>query len=385
MNQASAVKRSADVARGTGPAKKKRRVLSLDPLESAKAAALRYVDDSSPGITRKARGKSFRYFRADGMPLEDEETLWRIRRLVIPPAWTQVWICPSRDGHIQATGRDAKGRKQYRYHPRFRQIRDETKYARILAFARALPKIRAQVDADLNRPNLPREKVLASLVRLLEITLIRVGNEEYARENSSFGLTTMRTRHVDVTGTSISFHFRGKSGIEHKVMVHDRRVARVVSRCSDLPGQLLFQYVDDDGKRCSVESSDVNEYIRAIAGAEFTAKDFRTWAGTVLAAKHLQRSLGEEQPTAATVLARNVVAAIKEVSSRLGNTVAVCRKCYVHPEIVGAYLDGKLAIDDAPPETARAAPDFERLSVYETAVLSFLHRRIGRVPVVQAA
>lgn len=385
MNRASAVKLSADIARVTGLAKKRRRVLSLDPLESAKAADLRYVDDSSPGITRKAHGKGFRYLRPDGAALEDEETLRRIRSLVIPPAWTQVWICPSRDGHIQATGRDAKGRKQYRYHPRFRQIRDETKYARILAFARALPKIRAQVDADLNRPNLPREKVLASLVRLLEITLIRVGNEEYARENSSFGLTTMRTRHVDVTGTSISFHFRGKSGIEHKVMVHDRRVAKVVSRCSDLPGQLLFQYVDDEGKLCSVESSDVNEYIRAIAGAEFTAKDFRTWAGTVLAAKHLQRSLGEEPRAAATVLKRNVVTAIKEVSSRLGNTVAVCRKCYVHPEIVGAYLDGKLAIDDTPPETARAAPDFERLSAYESAVLSFLHGRIGRVPVVQAA
>lgn len=385
MNRASAVKLSADIARVTGLAKKRRRVLSLDPLESAKAADLRYVDDSSPGITRKAHGKGFRYLRPDGAALEDEETLRRIRSLVIPPAWTQVWICPSRDGHIQATGRDAKGRKQYRYHPRFRQIRDETKYARILAFARALPKIRAQVDADLSRPGLPREKVLASLVRLLEITLIRVGNEEYARENSSFGLTTMRTRHVDVTGTSISFHFRGKSGIEHKVMVHDRRVAKVVSRCSDLPGQLLFQYVDDEGKLCSVESSDVNEYIRAIAGAEFTAKDFRTWAGTVLAAKHLQRSLGEEPRAAATVLKRNVVTAIKEVSSRLGNTVAVCRKCYVHPEIVGAYLDGKLAIDDTPPETARAAPDFERLSAYESAVLSFLHGRIGRVPVVQAA
>lgn len=385
MNRASAVKLSADIARVTGLAKKRRRVLSLDPLESAKAADLRYVDDSSPGITRKAHGKGFRYLRPDGAALEDEETLRRIRSLVIPPAWTQVWICPSRDGHIQATGRDAKGRKQYRYHPRFRQIRDETKYARILAFARALPKIRAQVDADLSRPGLPREKVLASLVRLLEITLIRVGNEEYARENSSFGLTTMRTRHVDVTGTSISFHFRGKSGIEHKVMVHDRRVAKVVSRCSDLPGQLLFQYVDDEGKLCSVESSDVNEYIRAIAGAEFTAKDFRTWAGTVLAAKHLQRSLGEEPRAAATVLKRNVVTAIKEVSSRLGNTVAVCRKCYVHPEIVGAYLDGKLAIDDTPPETARAAPDLERLSAYESAVLSFLHGRIGRVPVVQAA
>ncbi len=384
---ATAVKLSAEIAKATGLAKpRRRRVLSLDPLESAKAADLRYVDDTAPGITRKPHGKNFRYFRADGSPVKDEATLRRIRSLVIPPAWTQVWICAAPDGHIQATGRDAKGRKQYRYHPRFREIRDETKYARILAFAQALPKIRDQVDKDLSRPGLPREKVLATVVRLLEITLIRVGNEEYARENASFGLTTLRTRHVDVAGSAIRFHFRGKSGIDHKLEVHDRRVAKVVARCSDLPGQLLFQYVDENGELRSIESADVNEYIRGIAGTAFTAKDFRTWAGTVLAAKHLQRSLvALEEATAATALKKNVVAAIKEVSSRLGNTVAVCRKCYVHPEIVGAYLDGKLVIDESPPETARTAPDFEQLSAYETAVLAFLHDRIGRVPVVQAA
>lgn len=384
---AAAVKLSAQIAKATGLARpRRRRVLSLDPLESAKAADLRYVDDTAPGITRKSHGRNFRYFRADGSPVKDEATLRRIRSLVIPPAWTQVWICASPDGHIQATGRDAKGRKQYRYHPRFREIRDETKYARILAFAQALPKIRDQVDRDLSRPGLPREKVLATVVRLLEITLIRVGNEEYARQNASFGLTTLRTRHVDVTGSAIRFHFRGKSGIDHKVEVYDRRVAKVVARCSDLPGQLLFQYVDDNGELRTIESSDVNEYIRGIAGTAFTAKDFRTWAGTVLATKHLQRTLESvEETRAGTVLKKNVVSAIKEVSSRLGNTVAVCRKCYVHPEIVGAYLDGKLTIDESPPETARTAPDFEQLSAYETAVLAFLHSRLGRVPVVQAA
>lgn len=386
MNKASAVKLSADIARVTGLAKaRRRRVLSLDPLESAKAANLRYVDDAKPGITRKAHGKTFRFFNADGSPIKSEETLKRIRGLVIPPAWTNVWICPSEDGHIQATGRDVKGRKQYRYHPRFREIRDETKYARIIAFAQALPKIREQIDKDLGLPGLPREKVLATVVRLLEITLIRVGNEEYARTNASFGLTTMRNRHVDVTGSAIRFHFRGKSGIDHKVEVHDRRVAKVVARCEDLPGQQLFQYVDDDGALCTIESSDVNDYIRAIAGAEFTAKDFRTWAGTVLAAKHLQRLIGEEE-ISVTALKKNVVAAIKEVSSRLGNTVAVCRKCYVHPEILDAYLGKKLEIDESPPTTRRdAAAALASLSTYEGAVLAFLSHRLGKVPTVKAA
>lgn len=387
MRRSEAIQLSSDIARVAGLVKaRRRRVLSLDPLESAKAADLRYVDDASPGILRKAHGKYFRYVRAGGAPVKDEETLRRIRRLAIPPAWTSVWICPSKDGHIQATGRDAKGRKQYRYHPRFRQIRDETKYARILAFAQALPKIREKVDEDLSRPGLPREKVLATVVRLLEITLIRVGNEEYARENASFGLTTMRTRHVDVEGSAIRFHFRGKSGIEHEVEVHDRRVAKVVARCTDLPGQLLFQYVDDDGELSSVESADVNAYIRAIAGDEFTAKDFRTWAGTVLAAKHLQRLTATGERRAATTLKKDVVAAIKEVSARLGNTVAVCRKCYVHPEVLDAYLEQKLAIEEPPPATKRdAAAALASLSPYENAVLAFLHARLGRVPVVQAA
>lgn len=350
--------------------------LPLDPLESAKAADLRYVDDAKPGIRRLRRGKAFRFVHADGSAVKDEATSKRIRALVIPPAWTDVWICPSPNGHIQATGRDQRGRKQYRYHAKFRAIRDETKYARILAFAKALPKIRRQVDEDMARPGLPREKILATIVRLLELTLIRVGNEEYARENSSFGLTTLRDRHVDVTGSVVRFHFRGKSGVDHKLEVHDKRVAKIIARCTDLPGQLLFQYLDDDGTLATVESADVNAYIRGIAGDEFTAKDFRTWAGTVLAAKHLQRLMVEEA-ISATALKRNIVAAIKEVSARLGNTVAVCRKCYVHPEILGAYLDQKLMIDESPPTTRRDATlALEKLSTYESAVLSFLHTRL---------
>lgn len=350
----------------------------IDPLESAKAADLRYVDDSGPGIQRRAHGKSFRYLKPDGTPVKEAATLGRIRSLVIPPAWTNVWICPSPDGHIQATGRDARGRKQYRYHPRFRQVRDETKYVRMLAFAKGLPKIRRRVDADLSLPGLPREKVLATVVRLLEITLIRVGNEEYARENASFGLTTLRNRHVDVTGSAIKFHFRGKSGVEHKLEVHDRRIAKVVARCSDLPGQVLFQYVDDDGRPCTIESAEVNEYIRSISGADFTAKDFRTWAGTVLCAKQLQRLITEEEISIAA-RKKNVVQAIKEVSGRLGNTVAVCRKCYVHPEVVGAYLEDKLHIGEAPPSTRRGDMSViaDQLFAYETAVLAFLHSRLG--------
>jgi len=345
----------------------RRRRLPLDPLESAKLASLRYVEDTSPGIRRVAHGRGFVYRRPDGSAVKDKPTLARIRSLVIPPAWTSVWICPSADGHVQATGRDARGRKQYRYHPRFRQIRDETKYERMLAFAEALPAIRARVDEDMSRPTLCREKVLATLVRLLEITLIRVGNEEYARENASFGLTTLRNRHVDVAGSAVRFHFRGKSGVEHAVEVVDRRVAKVVSRCTDLPGQILFQYVDASGEAKNVESSDVNGYLREIAQAEFTAKDFRTWAGTVLAARALA-ALAE--PTK-----RNVAAAIKDVAARLGNTAAVCRKCYVHPEVVDAYLEGQLALEVGPPV---AAPEGPRLSSEEAAVLALLRARLSR-------
>ncbi|MDF2695022.1 MAG: topoisomerase [Labilithrix sp.] len=371
---------TARLARATGLARTRpRRPLPVDPLESAKAADLRYVDDSAPGIRRLARGKGFSYRRADGALVRDAATLRRIASLAIPPAWTSVWICPSPDGHVQATGRDARGRKQYRYHARFREIRDATKYERMLSFAEALPRIRARVDADLGKPGLVRDKVLATVVRLLEITLIRVGNEEYARENASFGLTTLRTRHVDVTGSSIRFRFRGKSGIQHAVEVHDRRVARVVARCTDLPGQLLFQYVDDDGEHCSVESSDVNAYLRGIAGADFTAKDFRTWAGTVLAASALHGiAAGETEEVPVTSRKRNVVQAIKDVAQRLGNTVAVCRRCYVHPEVLGAYLDGELQLELTPPTLRGGEERAPALSAEEVAVLSLLEARLGR-------
>jgi DNA topoisomerase I len=355
---------------------RRRKPLPLDPVESAKAVNLRYVDDSAPGISRVRRGKGFSYRRADGSIVRDTPTLRRIASLVIPPAWTNVWICPTADGHIQATGRDARQRKQYRYHPRFREIRDETKYARMLAFAEALPRIRAQVDQDLTHPGLIREKVLATVVRLLELTLIRVGNEEYARENDSFGLTTLRTRHVDVTGSVIRFRFRGKSGKEHSVEVHDRRVARTVARCTDLPGEILFQYVDDEGRNCTVESADVNAYIRSIAGAEFTAKDFRTWAGTVLAAAALGAIENEE--ASATSRKKDVVAAIKDVAARLGNTVAVCRRCYVHPEIVGAYLDGELTLTRAAPAKRDDPNRGPSLSAEEAAVLALLSGRLKR-------
>ena len=352
---------------------KKRPLLPLDPIASAKAAHCRYVDDSGPGICRLKSGKGFRFVGVDGKTVRDKETIRRARSLVIPPAWTNVWICPDADGHIQATGRDARGRKQYRYHPRFREIREETKYERMMAFAEALPGIRAKVDEDLSLHGLPRDKILATIVRLLEITLIRVGNEEYARENGSFGLTTMRTRHVDITSSSVAFHFRGKSGKEHKVKVQDRRVARILDRCSDLPGEVLFQYIDDDGERHSVESSDVNDYLRRVSGAEFTAKDFRTWAGTVLAAQALKELASFDTKAAAK---KNIVEAVKSVSGRLGNTPTVCRKCYVHPQIFDAYLDGHLV------ETLKQRAEHElrenlsALSSEEAAVLMLLRDRL---------
>ena len=367
------------IARATGLLRPRfRKPLPLDPEESAKAANCRYVDDSEPGITRLRAGKGWKYVRPDRKVVRDLPTLRRIRSLVIPPAWTNVWICVLPDGHIQATGRDARGRKQYRYHPRFREIREETKYERMLAFADALPRIRAKVDADLGLPGLPRDKVLATVVRLLEITLIRVGNEEYARDNASFGLTTLRTRHVDVKGSTIQFHFRGKSGKEHRVRVTDRRLARILGRIQDMPGEVLFQYADDEGKRCTVESADVNRYLRHITQADFTAKDFRTWAGTVLAAQAL-RALAEFDSKAAAK--KNIVEAVKSVSSRLGNTPSVCRKCYVHPEIWGAYLDGHLVqtLKDRAEEELRT--NMTKLSSAEAAVLVLLRERLaGKKP-----
>jgi DNA topoisomerase I len=347
--------------------------LIADPAASARAAGLRYVSDDQPGIQRKGSGKRFRYFRPDGTCVRDSETLRRIRSLVIPPAWTHVWICPIPNGHLQATGRDSKGRKQYRYHPQWRALRDEVKYDRLILFGRTLPRIRVRVEEDLKQPGLPRNKVLATVVRLLETTLIRIGGEEYARENGSFGLTTMRNRHVNVEGPAVRFRFRGKSGIFHSIRVDDRRLARIVHRCQELPGQELFQYLDEEGNPHPIDSADVNGYLQEIAGEEFTAKDFRTWAGTVLAAQTLQEF---ESFTSAKQAKHNIVSAIEAVSKRLGNTKAVCRKCYVHPEVINAYLDGSLL------ETLRQQVDhtledsLAELPPEEAAVLGLLHARL---------
>ena len=347
--------------------------LISDPVASARAAGLRYVRDDQPGIERKGSVKHFRYFRPDGTRVRDAETLRRIRSLAIPPAWTQVWICPIPNGHLQTTGRDSKGRKQYRYHPQWRALRDEVKYDRMILFGRTLARIRARVEEDLKQSGLPRNKVLATVIRLLETTLIRIGGEEYARENGSFGLTTMRNRHVNVEGPAVHFRFRGKSGIFHSIRVDDRRLARIVHRCQELPGQELFQYLDEEGNPHPIDSSDVNAYLQEIAGEEFTAKDFRTWAGTVLAAQTLQEF---ESFTSETQAKHNIVSAIEAVSKRLGNTKAVCRKCYVHPEVINAYLDGSLL------ETLRQQVDQElaeslaELPPEEAAVLALLHARL---------
>src|SRR5437899_10420655 len=263
----------------------------VDPVASAQAAGLRYVSDQSPGIRRKRVGKGFTYLESDGRTIRDQETIRRIKRLAIPPAWTEVWICPNRRGHLQSTGRDARGRKQYRYHPRWREVRDAVKYDRMLAFAEALPKIREHTDRDLERPDLPREKVLATIVRLLEDTRIRIGNDEYRKENGSFGLTTLRNRHVEVIGSDVHFSFRGKSGKVHRVDLQDRRLSRIIKRFLEIPGQELFQFLDESGEAKPIDSADVNAYLREISGEDFTAKDFRTWAGTILAARFLRETI----------------------------------------------------------------------------------------------
>ncbi|MCA1662778.1 MAG: DNA topoisomerase IB [Myxococcales bacterium] len=317
-----------------------RRQIVLDPVKAAEDAGLRWVSDDAPGIRRVRAGKGFRYVDAEGKTVRDDKTVTRIKQLVIPPAWRDVWICASTDGHLQATGRDARGRKQYRYHARWREKRDETKYDKMIMFGLALPKIRERVDEDLKKSGLPRERVLATVVRLLETTLIRVGNEEYARSNKSYGLTTLRDHHVDVQGAELRFEFRGKSGVKHRVAVHDRRLARIIRRCQDLPGHELFQYVDDAGELHSVSSQDVNDYLREITHQEITAKDFRTWNGTVLAAAAL-RQVCSQGPRGRSN--RVVAKCIESVAARLGNTKSVCRKCYVHPAVVNAYMDGTLA------------------------------------------
>jgi len=342
-----------------------------DPAESARAARLRYVTDQIPGIRRRRSGKGFVYVTPDSKITRDPDELQRFRSLAIPPAWRDVWICPLAHGHLQATGRDARKRKQYRYHPRWREVRDENKYDRMLGFAKKLPAIRRKVAQDLALPGLPREKVLATVVRLLETSMIRVGNQEYKRQNNSFGLATLHSRHVNVSGSSIRFEFRGKSGVRHAVDLNDRRIARIIRQCQDLPGYELFQYIGDDGERYAIDSADVNDYLRQIAGEEFSSKDFRTWAGTVLAA----RALGEfHSGDKKAPRKKNILQAIEVVAKRLGNTKAVCRKCYIHPAVIESYTDGSLF--ELLRRRAKKAKDSAQDLASEAAVLALLNRKL---------
>jgi DNA topoisomerase-1 len=349
--------------------------LVAEAMDAAEGAGLRYVSDDRPGYTRKGNGDGFDYFDADGKPISDEQRLLRLKRLAIPPAWTEVWICPAPNCHIQATGRDARRRKQYLYHERWRDIRDENKYDRMIAFGKALPKIRRRVANDLKLPGLPRNKVLATVTQLLERTFIRIGNEEYARDNKSFGLTTMKDRHVEVKGAKLRFRFRGKSGRDHEVDVTDRRIATIISKLQDLPGQDLFKYCDENREVRDVTSQDVNEYLREITGEDFSAKDFRTWAGTVLTAIALQAQGKSETKKQAK---SNITTAIKAVAAILGNTPAICRKCYVHPAVLENYLDQKSI--EGLKQMSEDALEKENVDLRssEKAVLKFLEARLGK-------
>jgi DNA topoisomerase-1 len=347
---------------------------STDAAAAARDAGLRYVSDARPGIQRRKGPLGFKYISATGRVIRSKSEIARINRLAVPPAWTDVWICPDPRGHIQATGRDAKGRKQYRYHHAWRASRDETKYDRMLAFADALPILRRRTKAALAKPGLSREKVLATVVQLLEKSLIRVGNDEYAKANGSFGLTTMRNRHAQVRGNKVKFTFKGKSGVGHTVDVEDKRLARIVKACQDLPGQELFEYIDADGKRRDVGSGDVNAYLRELTGEDFTAKDFRTWAGTVLACTALKTFESFDSQARAK---KNVVQAIEAVAGVLGNTKAVCRKSYIHPAIIDSYMDGSMI------EILKRAATILRkkpngLRPEEAAVLALLQQRLSR-------
>jgi DNA topoisomerase-1 len=344
--------------------------------QAATSAGLRYVTDGYAGIQRRRSGKGWSYYAPTGARISDPRLRKRLNALAIPPAWTDVWICPDPDGHIQATARDARGRKQYRYHPSYREARDQSKFRHMLEFSEVLPILREQVERDLRASDLSRRQLLATLVRLLDRTLIRVGNDEYARDNQSFGLTTLRSKHVQIKGSLVRFGFRGKSGVEHSVTITEPRLARIIQRCQDLPGQELFQYLDESGKRQSVSSEDVNAYLREITGRDVTAKDFRTWAGTILAAVQL-RSMG---PAASRREAdRNIVKAIDAVSQRLGNTRAVCRKYYVHPALLEAYLLGLTAPSSPaqPSDVTRRKQRTAALRQDEVVVLQFLQ---GKVP-----
>jgi DNA topoisomerase-1 len=326
-------------------------------------------------MTRRRRGSTFSYYDPSTRLVRDPAELKRIRSLAIPPAWERVWICPRANGHLQATGIDAKGRKHYKYHPTWRAVRDEAKFERLLAFAEVLPRIRERVGKDLRRPDLNREKVLARVVRLLEVSLIRVGNEEYAKENQSFGLTTMRNRHAEIDGSTVRFRFRGKSGKQHTVEVSDRRVARIVKKCQDLPGQHLFEYQDLDDRIASIESEDVNDYLHGISGQPFTAKDFRTWAGTVLAAIALGKM---EEVDSQAIAKKNVVTAIEAVARLLGNTIAICRKCYIHPAIPTSYLNGTLARNLRLKADSEIAQHLHELKPEEAAVIMLLRQELAQ-------
>ncbi|MCA1658923.1 MAG: DNA topoisomerase IB [Verrucomicrobiaceae bacterium] len=347
-----------------------------DPKEAAEEVGLRYVSDEQPGYTRKQKGDDFEYCDTKGELITDEARILRIKRIGIPPAWTDVWICPSQNGHLQATVRDARRRKQYRYHEKFREFRDEAKYEKMLVFGAALPKIRERVEADLALAGLPKNKVLATLVSIMERTFIRVGNEEYAKQNNSYGLTTMKNKHATVKGTKVSFAFRGKSGVEHAVAIADKRLARIVKKVQDLPGQELFGYIGDDDEVQDVKSQDVNEYLREITGEDFTAKDFRTWAGTVLAAVALNAL---DPCETKKEMKKNVTTAVKAVAKILGNTPAVCRKCYVHPAVLEAYLSGGM-IEGLRRKTAEALEaKTQDLQTVEVAVMQFLQARLAEV------
>jgi DNA topoisomerase I len=347
----------------------------VDARDAAESAGLLYVSDERPGIRRRKAGKGFTYWKPDGKKVTDEAALKRIRSLAIPPAWTDVWICPKANGHIQATGRDAKGRKQYRYHPQFREVRESVKFEHVMEFARLLPTIRAKVSEHMALRGLPREKVLATTVHLLETTLIRVGNEDYAKQNKSYGLTTLRDPHVRVEGSELRFQFKGKSGKTWRLKVKDRRVAKIVKACQELPGQELLQYIDEDGERQDVTSADVNNYLREITGQDITAKDFRTWAGTVLAALALREFEAFDSDARAK---KNVRAAIESVSSRLGNTPTICRKCYVHPEILNSYVSGSLLLEIKDEVEAELRDELTGLRPEEAAVMTLLQNRLAR-------
>jgi DNA topoisomerase-1 len=346
-----------------------------DAVEAAKAAGLRYSNLTGPGIARRKAGKGFTYRGADGGRVDDLAVMRRIKALVIPPAWTDVWICPDPNGHIQAVGKDERGRKQYRYHARFREARDSAKFEHIMSFAEALPAIRARVKADMDETGLGRRKVLATVVHLLETTMIRVGNAAYAKENKSYGLSTLLDRHVKIDGGGLRFQFTGKSGKTWKLKVSDRRIARIVKTCQDIPGQHLFQYIDAAGDRQPVTSADVNAYLKEISGTDITAKDFRTWTGTVLAAMALAEFEAVDSQARAK---KNIMRAIEHVSSRLGNTPTICRKCYVHPEIVNGYLDGDLLLKIKDDIDLEIADELQTLRPEEAAVLAFLRKRLSR-------